>query len=93
MNFDMSLFLYYIMFLSFILYCMLLSCIIIHMFVIVAMSKDKEVMKVERYDEFMLAFAFDHLNGDEKTARWFLIKKAKLRKFWLMDNFLKNHGN
>jgi hypothetical protein len=51
------------------------------MFVIVVMGKDKEVMKVERYDEFMLAFAFDHLNGDEKAARGFLIKNVKLRKF------------
>jgi hypothetical protein len=35
---------------------------------------------------------FDHLNGYEKLARGFLVKNAKLRKFWL-DNFLKNHGN
>lgn len=52
----------------------------------------QEVMKVEGYDEFMLATAFDHLNGDEKLARGFLVKNAKLRKFWL-DNFFKNHGN
>jgi hypothetical protein len=49
-------------------------------------------MKVEEYDEFILASAFDNLNGDEKVARRFLIKNAKLRKFWL-DNFFKNHGN
>jgi hypothetical protein len=49
-------------------------------------------MKVEGYDEFMLASAFDHLNGDVKAAREFLVKNAKLRKFWL-DNFFKNHGN
>ena len=72
---------------------MLLSCITIHMFVIVAIGKDKEVMKVERDDEFMLASTFDYLNRDEKAARWFLIKNAKLRKFWLMDNFFKNHEN
>jgi hypothetical protein len=49
-------------------------------------------MKVEGYNEFMLASAFDHLNEDEKFARGFLIKNVKLRKFWL-DNFLKNHEN
>ena len=52
----------------------------------------QEVMKVEAYDEFMLASAFDHLNGDNKAGRGFLVKNAKLRKFWL-DNFFKNHGN
>ena len=41
----------------------------------------QEVMKVEGYDEFMLASAFDHLNRDEKAARGFLVKNAKLRKF------------
>jgi hypothetical protein len=40
----------------------------------------------------MFASIFDHLNGDVKVARVFLVKNAKLRKFWL-DNFLKNHGN
>jgi hypothetical protein len=52
----------------------------------------QEVMKVEGYDEFMLATAFDHLNRDVKDARGFLVKNAKLRKFWL-DNFFKTHGN
>jgi hypothetical protein len=51
----------------------------------------EEVMKVEGYDEFMLASAFDHLMRDENVARAFLAKNAKLKKFWL-DNFLKNHG-
>ena len=49
-------------------------------------------MEVEGYYEFMLAFAFDHLNGDEKAPKGFLVKNAKLRKFWL-DNFFKNHRN
>jgi hypothetical protein len=40
----------------------------------------------------MLASAFDHMNGDVKAARGFLMKNAKFRKFWL-DNFFKNHGN
>jgi uncharacterized protein involved in propanediol utilization len=52
----------------------------------------KEVMNVEGYDEFMLATAFDHLMGDERAARGFLVKNAKLRKFWL-DNFFKSHGS
>jgi hypothetical protein len=51
----------------------------------------EEVMKVEGYDEFMLASTFDHLMGDENVARAFLAKNAKLKKFWL-DNFFKNHG-
>jgi hypothetical protein len=52
----------------------------------------EEVMKVEGYDEFMLASAFDHLLGDEKVAKGFLVKNAKLKKFWL-NNFFKNHGS
>ena len=52
----------------------------------------EEVMKVEGYDEFMLASAFDHLMGDERLAKGFLVKNAKLRKFWL-DNFFKSHGS
>jgi hypothetical protein len=49
-------------------------------------------MKVEGHDEFMLASAFDYLNRDVREARRFLVKNAKLRKFWL-DSFSKNHGN
>ena len=52
----------------------------------------QEVMKMEGYDEFILAFVFDHLNGDVKAVRGFLVKNAKLRKFYL-DNFFENHGN
>jgi hypothetical protein len=52
----------------------------------------QEVMKVEGHDEFMLASAFDYLNRDVREARGFLVKNAKLRKFWL-DSFSKNHGN
>jgi hypothetical protein len=50
----------------------------------------EKVMKVEGYNEFMLASAFDHLLGDEKVAKEFLVKNAKLKKFWL-DNFFKSH--
>jgi hypothetical protein len=49
-------------------------------------------MKVEGYNEFILASAFDHLNGDVKAIRGFLVKNAKLRNSWL-DNFFKNHEN
>jgi hypothetical protein len=50
-------------------------------------------MKLEGYDEFMLASAFDHLlMGDERIAKGFIAKNVKLRKFWL-DNFFKNHEN
>jgi hypothetical protein len=38
-------------------------------------------MKVEGYNESMLTSAFDHLLGDEKVAKGFLIKNAKLKKF------------
>jgi hypothetical protein len=44
-------------------------------------------MKVEGYNEFILASVFDH----EKVVRGFLVKNAKIRKFWL--NLFKNHGN
>jgi hypothetical protein len=53
---------------------------------------DHLYQEVEGYDEFMLASVFDYLNRDVKEARGFLVKNAKLRKFWL-DNFFKNHGN
>jgi hypothetical protein len=47
-------------------------------------------MKVEVYGEFMLTSIFNHLLGDEKVAKRFLAKNAKLIKFWL-DNFFKSH--
>jgi hypothetical protein len=53
---------------------------------------DQEVMKVEGYDEFILASAFNYLNRDVREVRGFLVKNAKLKKFWL-DIFSKNHGN
>lgn len=34
-------------------------------------------MKVEGYDDFMLAYAFDHLMEDEKVARAFLMLNLK----------------
>ena len=39
------------------------------------------------YSEDMLATTFDHLCENEKIARGFLAKNARLRKLWL-DSFL-----
>ena len=44
-------------------------------------------MMADGYSEDMLATAFDHLCENEKTARGFLTKNARLRKLWL-DSFL-----
>ena len=43
----------------------------------------EEVMKMDEFEEIMLAFAFDHLNGEEKQARSFMLKNDKLRRQWL----------
>nr|POE90717.1 hypothetical protein CFP56_72013 [Quercus suber] len=50
-----------------------------------------EVMAImaDGYSEDMLATAFDHLCENEKAARGFLAKNARLRKLWL-DGFLSN---
>ncbi|XP_050241018.1 uncharacterized protein LOC126689897 [Quercus robur] len=40
-------------------------------------------MMADGYSEDMLATAFDHLCENEKTARGFLAKNARLRKLWL----------
>ena len=47
-----------------------------------------EVMAImaDGYSEDMLTTAFDHLCENEKTARGFLAKNARLRKLWL-DSF------
>ena len=44
-------------------------------------------MMADGYSEDMLATAFDHLCENEKTARGFLAKNARLRKLWI-DGFL-----
>ena len=48
-----------------------------------------EVMAImaDWYSKDMLATAFDHLCENEKTARGFLAKNARMRKLWL-DSFL-----
>ncbi|XP_075669644.1 uncharacterized protein LOC142639331 [Castanea sativa] len=50
----------------------------------------EEVMKMDGFEENMLASAFDHLNGDEKQARSFMLKNDKLRRQWL-QNFFDNY--
>ena len=47
-------------------------------------------MKMDGFEVNMLAFAFDHLNGDEKQAKSFMLKNDKLRRPWL-KNFLDNY--
>nr|POF01881.1 hypothetical protein CFP56_48064 [Quercus suber] len=44
-------------------------------------------MMADGYSEDMLATMFDHLCENEKAARGFLAKNARLRKLWL-DGFL-----
>ena len=50
----------------------------------------EEVMKMDDFEENMLASAFDHLNRDEKQVRSFMLKNDKLRRQWL-QNFFDNH--
>ena len=52
----------------------------------------KEVMKIDGFEENMLAFAFDHLNRGEKQARSFMLKNDKLHRQWL-QNFFDNYLN
>ena len=47
-------------------------------------------MKMDGFEENMFASAFDHLNGDEKQARSFMLKNDKLRRQWL-QNFFDNY--
>ena len=44
-------------------------------------------MVADVYSEDMLATTFDHLYENEKVARGFLAKNAKLKKLW-MDGYL-----
>ena len=50
----------------------------------------EEVMKMDGFEENMLASAFDHLNRDEKQARSFMLKNDKLCEQWL-QNFFDNY--
>ncbi|KAK7847371.1 hypothetical protein CFP56_006701 [Quercus suber] len=52
----------------------------------------EEIMKMDKFEETMLASAFDQLNEDEKQAKSFMLKIDKLRRQWLQnffDNYLK----
>ena len=52
-----------------------------------ALYNEVMAMMADGYSEDMLATAFEHLCENEKTARGFLAKNARLRKMWL-DSFL-----
>ena len=52
-----------------------------------ALYNEVMAIMVDGYSEDMLTTAFDHLCENEKTAREFLAKNARLRKLWL-DGFL-----
>ena len=52
-----------------------------------ALYNEVMAMMADGYSEDMLATAFDHLCENEKIARGFLAKNARLRKLWL-DGFL-----
>ena len=39
-------------------------------------------MKMDGFEENMLASAFDHLNGDEKQVGSFMLKNDKPRRQW-----------
>ncbi|XP_058220899.1 cyclic nucleotide-gated ion channel 1-like isoform X2 [Rhododendron vialii] len=51
----------------------------------------EEVMKTEGFDEPTLALAFDHLVENEKVAKAFIVKNARLRRVWL-EGFLKTNA-
>ncbi|XP_050252990.1 TMV resistance protein N-like isoform X2 [Quercus robur] len=55
----------------------------------------EEVMKIERFNEVMLAFAFDYLVDNERVAKAFMAKNARLRTLWLESFFNQNgiYGN
>ena len=52
-----------------------------------ALYNEVMAMMADGYSEDMLATAFDHLCENERVARGFLAKNARLRKLWL-DSFL-----
>ena len=52
-----------------------------------ALYNEVMAMMADGYSEDMLTTAFDHLCENEKIARGFLAKNARLRKLWL-DGFL-----
>ena len=53
----------------------------------IALYNEVMAMMADGYNEDMLATVFNHLCENEKVARGFLAKNARLRKLWL-DSFL-----
>ena len=53
----------------------------------------EEVMKIEMFDEVMLADAFDYLVDNERIAKAFMAKNTRLRILWLESFFNKNGGS
>nr|POE81097.1 hypothetical protein CFP56_62279 [Quercus suber] len=53
----------------------------------IALYNEVMAIMADGYSEDMLATAFDHLCENQKAARGFLAKNARLRKLWL-DGFL-----
>nr|POE59691.1 hypothetical protein CFP56_31197 [Quercus suber]POF02936.1 hypothetical protein CFP56_73876 [Quercus suber] len=53
----------------------------------IALYNEVMAIMADGYSEDMLATAFDYLCENEKAARGFLAKNARLRKLWL-DGFL-----
>ncbi|KAH7856447.1 hypothetical protein Vadar_001538 [Vaccinium darrowii] len=49
-----------------------------------------KVMKTEGFDEFTLASAFDLLVENEKVAKAFMVKSARLQRAWLEGFFNMN---
>ena len=52
-----------------------------------ALYNEVMALTADGYSEDMLATAFDHFCENEKIARGFLAKNARLRKLWI-DGFL-----
>jgi hypothetical protein len=50
----------------------------------------EEVMKIEGFEESMLASTFDNLNRDEKLVRSFMLKNDRLCRQWLENFFYQN---
>ena len=66
------------------------QCSYIYIFISLFQNIYEEVMKMDRFEETMLAFAFNNLNGDEKKTWSFMLKNDKLRKQW-QQNFFDNY--
>ena len=70
--------------------CILDNHVLIYIFIPLFQNIYEEVMKMDRFEETVLAFAFNNLNEDEKQTCSFMLKNNKLRKQWL-QNFFDNY--